>query len=92
MTLSMTRALQKQAQRPRCVSRPSAYTSIAGVVLHATNWRFGLIADPCSAANAPRLFDDIAENGEQSRRHGEAERLRGFEVDHELEFGRLLDR
>src|SRR4051812_24893925 len=37
-------------------------------------------------------FDDLVGAGEERLRHGEAERLRGLEVDYQLEFGRLLDR
>ena len=38
------------------------------------------------------LFDHIVGEGEQRWRHGEAERLRGKEVDSEIELGRLFDR
>jgi hypothetical protein len=38
------------------------------------------------------LFDHLVGAGEQRRRHGEAEGLGSFEVNHQLEFGRLLDR
>ena len=38
------------------------------------------------------LFDHIVGTGEQRGRDFEAKRLRGFEIDHQLEFGWLLDR
>jgi hypothetical protein len=38
------------------------------------------------------LFDDLVSAGEQGRRHVDAQLLRCLEVDHQLEFGRLLDR
>ena len=37
-------------------------------------------------------FDHLVGAGEQRRRHLKAERLGGFQVDHELEFGCLIDR
>src|SRR5499427_10301117 len=36
-------------------------------------------------------FDHLVGAGEQRRRHVNAERLSGFQVDHQFEFGRLLD-
>ena len=51
------------------------------------NVRFVPIADIQS-----RLFDDLVGAGEQHRRHGEADRFRGLEVDDQLEFGRHLHR
>jgi hypothetical protein len=34
-------------------------------------------------------FDHLVDDGEQPGREGEAERLRGLEIDHELKLGRL---
>src|SRR5262245_43412079 len=51
----------------------------------------GPIADSCSAAKGTS-FDHLVGTGEQRVRHFEAKRLRGFEIDHQLEFGWLLDR
>jgi hypothetical protein len=38
------------------------------------------------------LFDHLVSAGEQRRRHTEAKRLGGLEVDHQLELDRLRDR
>src|ERR1700736_1505098 len=38
------------------------------------------------------LFDHLIRAGEERRRNVEAERLRCLEIDHKLEFGRLLHR
>src|SRR5215510_2865239 len=48
------------------------------------------IADSCTASSA--LFDHLVGPGEQHPRDGEAEHLGGFQVDNQLDFGRLLDR
>jgi hypothetical protein len=39
-----------------------------------------------------RSLLDVVGNGLKRKRHGEAKRLRGLEVDDELELSRLLDR
>ena len=43
-------------------------------------------------ADTPPLFDHLVGAGKYCRRNGEAERLRGFEIDHKFVFGRGLDR
>src|SRR5262249_22255541 len=43
------------------------------------------------AAVKTSLFDDLVGGGEQRLRNIETERFGGFEIDHELEFGWLLD-
>ena len=43
------------------------------------------------SGHSPALFDHLVGAREDRLRHGEAERLRGLEVDDQLEFGRLLD-
>jgi hypothetical protein len=53
----------------------------------------GLGQEPTFALQqTPLLFDDLIGGGEQIGRHGEAERLRGLEVDDQLELGGLLRR
>src|SRR6516165_9906384 len=43
------------------------------------------------AASSPHSFDHLVGAGEHRRWHLETERLRGFEIDHELIFVRRLD-
>jgi hypothetical protein len=43
----------------------------------------------CQQQTSAALFDHLV-SGRERRRHGEAERLGGLEVDYQLEFGRLL--
>ena len=40
----------------------------------------------------PASFDYLIGPGEEHRRHVDAERLGGLEIDHQLELGRLLNR
>ena len=42
-----------------------------------------------SAAKKAALFQHLVGDGEQRRRHSEVVRLRGFQIDDELDFGRL---
>src|SRR3974390_3112850 len=51
-----------------------------------SEYRDGTISD------TPTLFYNFISAGEERRGHGEAERLSGLEVDHQLEFGRALHR
>jgi len=46
----------------------------------------------CPERKSPALFDHLVGTGQQRRRDFEAKRFRGFEVDHKLEFGWLLNR
>jgi hypothetical protein len=48
-------------------------------------------ADICTAAKKP-LFDHLVSAGDERRRHFEAERLRGLEVNHQLVLRRCLHR
>ena len=44
----------------------------------------------CQQQTSAALFDHLVSGRVRRRRHGEAERLGGLEVDYQLEFGRLL--
>jgi hypothetical protein len=45
----------------------------------------------CQERTSARLFEHLVGASEQHRWHVEAQRLRGIEVDYQLEFGRLLN-
>src|SRR6516162_4510456 len=45
--------------------------------------------DPCTCSENP-LLDHLVGAGEKRRRYDDAERLGGWKIDHELEFGRKL--
>src|SRR6516162_1043714 len=45
--------------------------------------------DPCTCSENP-LLDHLVGTGEQRRWYDDAERLGGWKIDHELEFGRKL--
>src|SRR6516165_3094560 len=49
-------------------------------------------SDQTAAQQKGILFDQLIGSHEQLVRHGEAESLGGFEIDHQVEFRRLLDR
>src|SRR3984893_12375366 len=47
---------------------------------------------PTRSSHSPALLDHLVGAGEDRWRDGQAERLGGLEIDHQLECGRLLDR
>jgi hypothetical protein len=44
------------------------------------------------SASGLRLFDHLISSPQECRRNGNAQRIGGFEIDDQLELGRLLDR
>ena len=71
-------------------SIPSGLPLGADIVAACGHFAFVPQGDICSAAKEV-LFDHLVGECEQRRRHLEAKRPCGLEVDHELELGRLLD-
>ena len=57
----------------------------------STDVRFVPKADILRCGKKTSLFDHLVGASEERRRHGEAERLGGPEIYHQLEFGRLFD-
>jgi hypothetical protein len=52
----------------------------------------GIGPRPLRAISDRGLFDHLVSRGEQRWGHRDAERLRGLEIDDEIELGRLIDR
>ena len=75
------------------VKKGHAILSVAGVdpTSRQDLWQWCAIPDSCIAAKAV-LFDHLVGTGEQGGRNSETEHLGRFQVDHELEFRRLLHR
>src|SRR5258705_5161627 len=68
----------------------SAFPPIATVLRTSLEVRFVPTTDSCTAAKL--IVDHLDGLREQRERHGEAERLGGLHVDHQLELGRQLNR
>ena len=59
--------------------------------LHPVEWNIGEVAGALAERRPRRkLLDHLVGAGEQGIRHGEPERLRGLQIDQQLELGRLL--
>jgi hypothetical protein len=80
--------VQEVAATSRCMSAVSQKRTNSS---QPRQVRFVPGADICNAENCS-LFDDLVGTGEQRRRHYEAERLGGLEIDGHLKFRELLHR
>ena len=75
--------------------RPSGVPPTAAISLHRRELALGAMKRhslPRNIYQFSRLFDDLVGDAQHAGRHREANRLRGPEVDQELEPGRPLDR
>src|SRR5215208_1740920 len=84
---ALRRGERPRREAPRTgSSRRVASIPTAALRRARTGWRY---APPLDTTSRVRVR---ARRGAKNALNGEAKRLRGFEIDHQLEIGRLLDR